>query len=75
MSVSVPIYQRILYGSPTIPPEKEEKQETSLKEQDQNLNISQEIENPLAEQQEVHESTRHSLSVLSIHVRFRVILL
>ncbi|XP_028391714.1 uncharacterized protein LOC114516439 [Dendronephthya gigantea] len=70
MSVDVPIYRRILYGSPLIPG-REEKQVLSLRDQsiEQHKDLHKDLVNPSTQSSEVFESTRHSSSALSVHKR------
>ena len=72
MSVSVPIYQRILYGSPTIS-DREEKQVSSPGEEDQSSEPHDSLviaTNPRALPSEMLDSNRHAFSALSIHVSY-----
>ncbi|CAB3983074.1 Calcium-dependent kinase 26 [Paramuricea clavata] len=69
MSVGVPIYRRILYGSPAFT-EREEKRATSAREREQSIepcHSSAKDTNPRTLPSEGWESTRHTLSALSIH--------
>ena len=72
MSVGVPIYRRILYGSPAFP-EREEKRAISAREREQSIEpclSSAKDTNPRILQSEEWESSRHTLSALSIHVSY-----
>ena len=68
MSVGVPIYRRILYGSFIMPDSEEKEVSLGQIESEQKFEHCQDLANPRALTADMLESTRHSLSALVTHV-------